>query len=139
MSSGIPIPQPIISLNPLLFPSGTGLLPCSISQAQVPSSGTSVLTWMMRCVKGRVSALRMSGACCPGCRLAAPRASSLSLSNAAVALSSGSNTNTVSQLKMPCTAEPLKALQSHRVGCLPKQASPRPRQNQSGSSASTHL
>lgn len=37
--SGIPIPQPLISLNPLLFLSGTGLLPCSISQAQVPSSG----------------------------------------------------------------------------------------------------
>lgn len=110
-----------------------------ISQAQVPSYGTSVLTWMMRCVKGCVSALRISGACLPGWRLAAPRASPLSLSNAAVALSSGSNTNTVSQLKMPCTAEPLKALQSHRAGWLSEQPLLRPIQTQPGPSALTHL
>lgn len=141
------IPPPITNLIPLCPHPGQGFcLLFLISQAPVPSYGTSVLTWMMRCVKGCVSALRMSGACPPGCRLAAPRASSLSLSNAAVAPSSGSNTNTVSQLKIPCTAEPLKALQSHRAGCLSEQPGClseqpllRPRQTQPGPSVLTHL
>lgn len=131
-------PQSSPSLNPLLSPSRTGLLPAAPQQ---PGAGTflSVLTWMMRCVKGCVSTLRKLGACPPGWRLTAPRVSSLSLSNAAVALSSGNNTNTVSQLKMPCTAEPLKALQSYRAGWLSELPLLRPVQTQPGPSALTHL